>query len=167
MERSLKDLFVDEIKDLYNAEKQITKALPQMAKKASSDELKNAFEEHLKETENQIQRLEKVFEELDMAPRSKKCEGIEGIISEGKEMMKEIKDPSLLDAALISAAQKVEHYEIASYGTVRTYAEMLNMHKAASLLQETLDEESNANEKLTKLALNGINQEALHEIEEE
>jgi len=167
MERKLKDLFVDEIKDLYNAEKQITKALPQMAKKASSDQLKQAFEEHLKETENQIQRLEKVFKELDMAPRSKKCEGIEGIISEGKEMMKEIKDPSLLDAALISAAQKVEHYEIASYGTVRTYAEMLNLNKAAELLQETLDEESNANEKLTKLALNGINEEALHEVEEE
>lgn len=167
MERKLKDLFVDEIKDLYNAEKQITKALPQMAKKASSEELKQAFEEHLKETENQIQRLEKVFKEIDMTPRSKKCEGIEGIISEGKEMMKEIKDPSLLDAALISAAQKVEHYEIASYGTVRTYAEMLNLQKAAELLQETLDEESNANEKLTKLALNGINEEALHEVEEE
>jgi ferritin-like metal-binding protein YciE len=157
----LKDLFLDEIKDLYNAEKQITKALPQMAKKASSDELRQAFEEHLKETENQIQRLEKVFKELDMAPKGKKCEGIEGIISEGKEMMKEIDEPSLLDAALISAAQKVEHYEIASYGTVRTYAEMLNMENVANLLQETLDEESQANEKLTKLALNGVNEEAL------
>jgi ferritin-like metal-binding protein YciE len=157
----LKDLFLDEIKDLYNAEKQITKALPQMAKKASSDELRQAFEEHLKETENQIQRLEKVFKELDMAPKGKKCEGIAGIISEGKEMMKEIDEPSLLDAALISAAQKVEHYEIASYGTVRTYAEMLNMENVANLLQETLDEESQANEKLTKLALNGVNEEAL------
>jgi ferritin-like metal-binding protein YciE len=163
----LKDLFIDEIKDLYNAEKQITKALPQMAKQASSEELKQAFEDHLKETEKQIGRLEQVFKELDIAPRGKKCEGIEGIISEGKEMMKEIDESSLLDAALISAAQKVEHYEIASYGTVRTYAEMLNMDKAVDLLQQTLDEESRANEKLTKLALSGINEEALHGVEEE
>lgn len=162
--QKLKDLFVDEIKDLYNAEKQITKALPQMAKKASSEKLKEAFENHLKETENQIKRLEQVFKELDMTPKGKKCEGIEGIISEGKEMMKEIDEPSLLDAALISAAQKVEHYEIASYGTVRTYAEMLNLGKAANLLQETLDEESNANEKLTTLALSGVNEEALQEV---
>jgi ferritin-like metal-binding protein YciE len=165
--KKLKDLFVDEIKDLYNAEKQVTKALPQMAKKASSEKLKEAFENHLKETENQIKRLEQVFKELDMTPKGKKCEGIEGIISEGKEMMKEINEPSLLDAALISAAQKVEHYEIASYGTVRTYAEMLNLGKAANLLQETLDEESSANEKLTTLALSGVNEDALQEAEEE
>jgi ferritin-like metal-binding protein YciE len=162
----LKDLFIDEIKDLYNAEKQITKALPQMAKKAHSEELKEAFQEHLKETEKQIERLEKIFKELDLAPRGKKCEGMEGIISEGKDIMQEIENPDLLDAALIAAAQKVEHYEIASYGTVRTYAELLNMDNAANLLQETLDEEAAADEKLTSLATQGINQEAVEEEKE-
>lgn len=166
--RELKDLFIDEIKDLYNAEKQISKALPQMAKKASSEELKEAFQDHLKETEKQIERLEKIFKELDLAPRGKKCEGIEGIISEGKDMMDEIENPELMDAALIAAAQKVEHYEIASYGTVRTYAELLNMDNAAALLQETLDEEAAADEKLTSLASQGINQEAIEEeVEDE
>jgi ferritin-like metal-binding protein YciE len=167
MKKTLKDLFIDEIKDLYNAEKQITKALPQMAKKATSEELKEAFEEHLKETENQISRLEQVFKELDMAPRGKKCEGIEGIIEEGKSMIEELDKSDTLDAALIAAAQKVEHYEIASYGTVRTYAEQLNFSKAAELLQETLDEEAAANEKLNELALNNINMEAAEEVEEE
>jgi len=167
MEKTLKDLFVDEIKDLYNAEKQITKVLPQMAKKATSEELKEAFEKHLKETENQISRLEKVFKELDMAPRGKKCEGMEGIIEEGKSMMEELDKSYTLDAALIASAQKVEHYEIASYGTVRTYAEQLNFSKAAELLQETLDEEAAANEKLNELALNRINVEAIEESKED
>ncbi|HSP87050.1 MAG TPA: ferritin-like domain-containing protein [Ignavibacteriaceae bacterium] len=166
MEKTLKDLFIDEIKDLYNAEKQITKALPQMVKKATSEELKNAFEEHLKETENQISRLEQVFKELDMTPRGKKCEGMEGIIEEGKGMMEEIEKSDTLDAALISAAQKVEHYEIASYGTVIAYAEQLNYSKAAELLQETLEEESAANEKLNELALSTINIEAANGEEE-
>jgi ferritin-like metal-binding protein YciE len=166
MEKTLKDLFVEEIKDLYNAEKQITKALPQMAKKATSEELKDAFELHLKETENQISRLEQVFKELDMTPRGKKCEGMEGIIGEGKSMMEELDKSDTLDAALIAAAQKVEHYEIASYGTVRAFADQLNFSKAAQLLQETLDEESAANENLNEIAMNSINVKA-EGVEEE
>ncbi len=158
---TLKDLFVEELKDLYHAEKQITKALPQMAKKATSDQLREAFESHLKETENQISRLEKVFKELDMTPKGKKCEGMEGIIQEGKTMMQELDKSDTLDAALIAAAQKVEHYEIASYGTVRTYAQQLNLKNAANLLQETLEEESAANEKLNDLAINQVNVEAM------
>jgi ferritin-like metal-binding protein YciE len=166
MEKTLKDLFVEEIKDLYNAEKQITKVLPQMAKKATSEELKDAFELHLKETENQISRLEQVFKELDMTPRGKKCEGMEGIIGEGKSMMEELDKSDTLDAALIAAAQKVEHYEIASYGTVRAFADQLNFSKAAQLLQETLDEESAANENLNEIAMNSINVKA-EGVEEE
>ncbi len=167
MEKTLKDLFVEEIKDLYHAEKQLTKALPQMAKKATSEELKEAFEKHLKETENQITRLEQVFKELDMTPRGKKCEAMEGLIEEGKGMIEEFDKSDTLDAALIAAAQKVEHYEIASYGTVRTYAEQLNFSKAAELLQETLEEESAANEKLNELAINSINVEAAEGVEKE
>lgn len=164
--KSLNDLLVDELKDLFNAEKQITSALPKMAKKASSTELKNAFEEHLKQTENQIQRLEQIFKEMDMPARGKKCEGIEGIIKEAKSMMEETEDSEVLDAALIAAAQKVEHYEIASYGTVRTYAQELGLTKVADLLQETLDEESETNEKLTKLAETSINEAAISKEEE-
>ncbi len=159
MEKTLKDLFIDEIKDLYNAEKQLTKALPQMAKSATSEELKKAFDNHLKETENQIIRLEKVFKELDLAPKGKKCEAMEGLIKEGKGLMEEIAKSDTLDAALIAAAQKIEHYEIASYGTVRTYAEQLNYIRAEELLQETLEEESAANEELSDLAMK-INIEA-------
>ena len=164
MEKTLKDLFVDEIKDLYNAEKQLTKALPQMAKKVTSGKLKEAFEKHLKETENQITRLEQIFKELDLTPKGKKCEAMEGLIKEGKGLMEEIDKSDTLDAALIAAAQKVEHYEIASYGTVRTYAEQLNFSKSADLLQETLEEESASNEKLTELAMK-INIEAAGGIE--
>lgn len=164
---TLKDLFIDELKDLYHAEKQITKALPQMAKKATSEQLREAFESHLKETENQISRLEKVFKELDMAPKAKKCEAMEGIIQEGKTLMQEMEKSDTLDAALIAAAQKVEHYEIASYGTVRTYAQQLNFKNAANLLQETLEEESAANEKLSDLAINQINVEAMSGSKEE
>jgi len=164
---TLKDLFIEELKDLYHAEKQITKALPQMAKKANSEQLRAAFESHLKETENQITRLEKVFKELDLTPRAKKCQGMEGIIQEGKTMMQELEKSDTLDAALIAAAQKVEHYEIASYGTVRTYAQQLNFKNAANLLQETLEEESATNEKLNNLALNKINAEAINESDEE
>ena len=165
MVKTLKDLFVDEIKDLYNAEKQLAKALPQMAKKATSEELKAAFEDHLKETENQITRLEDVFKEIAVNPRGKKCAGMEGILEEGKSLMEEIDKSDTLDAALIAAAQKAEHYEIASYGTVRTYAEQLNYPKVAQLLQQTLEEESAANEKLTELAMH-INVEA-EVVEEE
>ncbi|MGE5795921.1 MAG: ferritin-like domain-containing protein [Ignavibacteria bacterium] len=158
---TLRDLFVEELKDLYHAEKQITKALPQMAKKATSDQLREAFESHLKETENQISRLEKVFKELDLTPKGKRCEGMEGIIQEGKTMMQELDKSETLDAALIAAAQKVEHYEIASYGTVRTYAQQLNLKNAANLLQETLEEEAATNEKLNDLAINQVNIEAM------
>jgi ferritin-like metal-binding protein YciE len=146
--KSLHDLMVNELKDLYHAEKQITRALPKMAKNAQSDKLRKAFEDHLKMTENQITRLEQVFEELEIPAKGKKCAGMEGIINEGKELMEEIEEGATLDAALISAAQKVEHYEIASYGTVRTYAEELGFPKVAELLQKTLDEESQTNELL-------------------
>jgi ferritin-like metal-binding protein YciE len=160
MNKTLKDLFVDEIKDLYHAEKQLIKAIPLMAKNATSLDLKEAFLNHLKETENQVTRLEQVFKEIDVKPSGKRCKAMEGIIEEGKEIIDEYTKSSAIDAALIAAAQKVEHYEIASYGTVRTYAEQLNLSKAASLLQETLKEETAANEKLNDLAVEHINSDA-------
>ena len=156
---SLKDLFVEELKDLYSAENQILKALPKMIKKASSKELKSGFEQHLKETQVHVERLEKIFKELDESPRGKKCKGMEGVIADGKELMEEDADPDVMDAGLIGAAQHVEHYEIAGYGCVRTYAELLGHSNFASLLQKTLDEEKATDEKLTKLAQN-INVEA-------
>jgi len=156
---TLHDLFVAELKDIYHAENQLVKALPKMAKAATSEELRAGFETHLEETEGQVERLDKIFEMLDMAPRGKKCEAMQSLIKEGKEMMEEDAEDAVLDAALIAAAQKVEHYEIASYGTLRTYAQMLGMDEAAALLQETLDEESATDEKLTELAQT-INAEA-------
>ena len=163
---SLHDLYVEELKDLYSAENQLIKALPKMAKAASSKELRAAFQEHLTETRAQVGRLEKVFKELKVSPKGKKCKAMEGLIEEGKELLEEDAAPAVLDAALIAAAQKVEHYEIAGYGTVRTYAELLGFDKAAGLLRETLDEESAADEKLSGLAEN-INVEADEEDEEE
>ena len=157
---TLQDLMLDEIKDLYSAEQQLTKALPKMAKKASSPELKQAFETHLAETQGQIERLESVFEALGEKPKAKKCLAMEGLIKEAKEMMGEDMDDDVMDAALISAAQKVEHYEIASYGTVRTYAKLLGNKDAARLLQQTLDEEGKTDKLLTKLAESSINIEA-------
>lgn len=157
--KSLNDLLIDELKDLYNAENQITKALPKMAKKATSADLKNAFEEHLKQTENQISRLEQIFKEMDLPVKGKTCDAMKGIIEEAKEIMEEASE-DVIDAAMIAAAQKVEHYEIASYGTVRTYANQLGLDKVASLLQETLNEEAETDEKLTKLAKSHINIEA-------
>jgi ferritin-like metal-binding protein YciE len=156
---SLKDLFVEELKDLYSAENQILKALPKMIKKASSKELKSGFEQHLKETQGHVERLEKIFKELDESPRGKKCKGMEGVIADGKELMEEDAEPEVMDAGLIGAAQHVEHYEIAGYGCVRTYAELLGESNIASLLQKTLDEERATDEKLTKLA-QSINVEA-------
>jgi len=156
---SLHDLFVSELKDLYNAENQLVKALPKMAKAAASDELRTAFEDHLRETENQVERLERVFKEIDIAPRGKKCEAMQGLIEEGKEMIEADASDAVRDAALIAAAQRVEHYEIAGYGTVRTYAQLLGFEEAAELLQETLDEEAAADQKLSELAKN-INVEA-------
>jgi ferritin-like metal-binding protein YciE len=165
--KNLHDLFVNELKDLYHAEKQITRSLPKMAKNASSEKLRQAFENHLKETEGQIERLEQIFEELEIPAKGKRCIGMEGIINEGKELMEENADDSVMDAALISAAQKVEHYEIASYGTVRTYAEELGFDKIAKLLQQTLDEESKTNEMLTDMAESEINYEAIKQGNEE
>lgn len=156
---SLHDLFVDELKDLYNAEVQLTKALPKMAKAAASEELRTAFEDHLEETEQQIERLENIFKELDESPKGKRCKAMAGLIEEGKEMIEADGEDAVKDAALIAAAQRVEHYEIAGYGTVRTYAELLGFDKAANLLQQTLDEEAAADVKLTELAKN-INFEA-------
>jgi ferritin-like metal-binding protein YciE len=163
---TLRDMFVEELKDLYNAEHQLLKALPKMAKAATSTQLKRAFESHLKETEMQVDRLEQVFESLDESPKGKKCKAMEGLVEEGAEWMEEDADPDVMDAGLIAAAQRVEHYEMAGYGCVRTYAELLGETKAASLLQKTLDEEGAADKKLTKIAQQ-INVEAMEEDEEE
>ena len=158
---SLNELYVDHLKDMYSAETQITKALPRMAKKASSPDLKAAFESHLQETLGQIQRLDQIFQALEKSPRGKKCAGMEGLLEEGKEVMTEDIDPEVLDAALIAAAQKVEHYEISSYGTARAYARLLGENTAVKLLTLTLEEEVKADKKLTQLAESGINVEAI------
>src|SRR5918993_512425 len=149
---SLRDLFLDELRDMYHAEGQMIKSLPRMAKKADSDELRTAFEEHLEETKKQQERLEEVFELFEEKPKTKVCKGMQGIIEEGKEMMQEDIDADVLDAALIASAQRAEHYEIAAYGTLRTYARLLGEDEAAKILQEILDEEGTADKKLTKLA---------------
>jgi ferritin-like metal-binding protein YciE len=158
---NLQDLFVEELRDLYNAENQLLKALPKMAKKASSPDLQNAFQTHLKETEGHVKRLEQIFDKMGKKPTGKKCKAMEGLIEEGKEMMSEDAEPEVLDAGLISAAQRVEHYEIAGYGTVRTYAKVLGDEQAARLLQQTLDEEGATDKKLTQLAERSINVEAM------
>jgi ferritin-like metal-binding protein YciE len=163
---SLRKLYVEELKDLYSAEKQILQALPRMAKKASNPQLKAGFEEHLRQTEEQVKRLDRIFEGLGKSPRGKKCKGMEGLIEEGKEVMQEDMDEETRDAALIAAAQKVEHYEMAGYGTVRTYAQLLGENEAARLLQQTLDEEGATDKKLTALA-EAINVEAMEEEEVE
>lgn len=157
---SLHDLFVEELKDLYSAESQLVKALPRLAKAASSPELRAAFTEHLEVTRGQVGRLEKIFAGLEVKPRGKKCKAMEGLIEEGKELLQQDASPAVLDAALIVAAQKVEHYEIAGYGSARTFAELLGQAEAARLLQQTLDEEAEADEKLSALARTVINPEA-------
>ena len=149
---NLHELFVDELKDIYDAEKQLTKALPKLAKAAESEELRAAFEEHLEITRMQVNRLEEVFKSLGMAARGKTCEGMKGLIEEGQEMMQELEQGPTLDAALIASAQKVEHYEIASYGTLATFAEIMGHQDAKDLLGQTLDEEKEADEKLTQVA---------------
>lgn len=159
-EKDLNELFLDTLKDIYYAEKQILKALPKMAKAANSDKLRAAFEKHHDETEGQIERLEKVFELLGKAARGKKCDAIEGILDEGKEIMEEYADTPALDAGLLAAAQAVEHYEISRYGTLRTWAEELGLDEAVTLLQETLDEEEATDEALTEIAKTVVNQEA-------
>lgn len=158
---SLRKLYIDELKDLYSAEKQLVKALPKMAKAASSPDLKRAFETHLEQTQVQVERLEQVFEGLEASPRGKKCVGMEGLIEEAQELIGEESEPEVLDAGLISKAQHVEHYEIAGYGTVRAYALLLGENDQASLLKKTLDEEGETDKLLTGLAESAINLEAV------
>lgn len=157
---TLKDLYIDELKDLYSAERQLIKALPKLAKAANDQNLQQAFRTHLKETTQHAARLEQICEELGVSPRGKKCVGMEGLIEEGTELIKEEPDPDVLDAGLIAKAQHVEHYEIAGYGTVRTYARQLGFESQAELLQQTLDEEGRTDHLLTDLAESGINVEA-------
>jgi ferritin-like metal-binding protein YciE len=161
----LQEFLVEELKDLYSAEKQITKALPKMAKKAKSPELKKAFEMHLRETEKQIERLDTIFEQLEESPRGKKCKGMEGLIEEGQEVIQEnAGEPEIIDVGMISAAQKVEHYEMAGYGCARTYAQLLGLDDIAQLLEETLEEEKATDAKLTGIA-EKVNVEAAEEEE--
>jgi len=157
---SLNDLYLDELRDLYNAESQLVKALPKMAKAASSRALRSAFEDHLEQTRGHVSRLEQIFTKLDASPKGKKCKAMVGLIGEGKEVMGEDADANVMDAALIAAAQRVEHYEIAGYGCARSFARLLGDEEAAELLQETLDEEAAADRKLTELAESGINIQA-------
>jgi ferritin-like metal-binding protein YciE len=156
-DKKLNDLFLDTLKDIYFAEKQILKALPKMAKAAQSDKLRAAFEKHHDETEGQIGRLEQVFELIDKPARGKTCEAIQGILDEGKEIMDEYKGTEALDAGLVSAAQAVEHYEIARYGTLKQWAQQLGMKDAARLLDQTLQEEKKTDEALTSLAEGVVN----------
>ena len=157
---TLHDAFIDELRDTYDAEKQLTKALPRMAKAASSPDLRAAFEAHLEETRGQIERLERVFESLEEKVRGKHCDGMAGIIEEGKAVMQEDFDDATMDACLIAGGQRAEHYEMAAYGTLVAWARIMGHTDAADLLQETLDEEKAADEKLSALAEDGINQEA-------
>lgn len=158
---TLHDLYVDELKDLYNAESQILKALPKMAKIASDPQLAAAFTGHVAETKVHIERLETIFQHLDASPKGKKCKAMEGLLAEGQDLMANDANPSVMDAALIGAAQRVEHYEMAGYGCVRTYARLLGEDRAADLLQMTLDEEGNTDKRLTQLAESVINAEAV------
>jgi ferritin-like metal-binding protein YciE len=164
---SLHDLYVTELKDLYSAEAQLLKALPRMAKGASSPDLRAAFTEHLEVTRRQVERLDAIFEELGAKARGKKCKAMEGLIEEGKEVLAEDGDPAVVDAALICAAQKVEHYEIAGYGCARTFARLLGYADAEALLQQTLDEEAEADKRLTALAETAVNVEAEEADDEE
>jgi ferritin-like metal-binding protein YciE len=159
-EKDLNDLFLDTLKDIYYAEKQIYKSLPKMAKAAHSDQLRQAFEKHHQETEGQIERLEQIFELIDKPARGKKCDAIEGILDEGKEIMDEYKSTPALDAGLLAAAQAVEHYEISRYGTLKAWATKLGNKDAARLLDETLAEEKKTDDTLSKIAVSAVNAEA-------
>jgi ferritin-like metal-binding protein YciE len=152
MQESLRELYINELKDLYSAETQLVKALPKMAKAASNDELRQAFEEHLRQTSEQVSRLEQIFEQLEEKPTGKKCVGMEGLVKEGAEVMKEDYEDSVKDAGIIGAAQRVEHYEIAAYGTVKAFAQILGEDEHVSLLEETLNEEKEADQKLNQIA---------------
>jgi len=161
---SLESLLIHELKDVYSAEKKLVKALPKMAKKASAPELREAFEEHLQQTEEHVSRLEQVFEMIEEKPKAMKCKGMEGIIEEGEEAMKLKGTPEALDAAIIMAAQKVEHYEIASYGSLATWADMIGRKDIKKLLGQTLEEEEETDQKLTNLAESGINQSSAQNV---
>lgn len=159
-ENSLQELYVEQLKDLYSAETQLVKALPKMAKAAKSQELRSGFEKHLEQTKEHVQRLEEIFSNLDESPKGKKCRGMEGLVEEGEEVIEEESSSEALDAGLIAAAQRVEHYEIAGYGSVRSFAELLGDNEAVNLLQQTLDEEKETDEKLTELSKEA-NQQAM------
>jgi ferritin-like metal-binding protein YciE len=166
-ETMLKELFIEELRDIYWAEKHLTKALPKMKKSSTSEELAAAFEDHLVVTENQIERLEKVFELLDLTPRAKKCEAMEGLVKEAQNVIEEMpKGSAVIDAALIISGQKVEHYEIAAYGSLVQLAKTMGENEIADLLQQTLDEEKEADQLLTELAVSSINISAENEPEE-
>ena len=160
MNQELHELFLDELADLLSAETQLTKALPKMAKAAQSEELREALESHLQETEGHVDRLKQVFESLDEKPKSKTCKAMKGLVEEGAEILQELKGKSTIDAGIIAAGQKVEHYEIASYGTVRAWAEQMGHDEAVRLLEETLEEEKAADEKLTEIAQTVANTES-------
>jgi ferritin-like metal-binding protein YciE len=164
---TLQELYLEQLRDIYDAENQLVKALPKMAKTATNDELKAAFEQHLDQTQEHVARLDRIFEELGEKPKGQKCEAMKGLVEEGKQMMEEDADEDVMDAGLICAAQKIEHYEIATYGCLRTYAEMLGYDDQADLLQETLDEEKDTDDNLTELAVSVINVDAEAGEEEE
>lgn len=158
--KTLRDALIHELRDLYSAEKQITKALPKMAKAATNEELVEAFETHLEETNTQIERLDEIFEKLGVSSRGEKCKAMEGLVAEGEKLIEEDAEPAVHDALLIASAQRIEHYEIAGYGTARTFANRLGETDVADLLQATLDEESETDERLTEVAENLVNDEA-------
>jgi ferritin-like metal-binding protein YciE len=164
---SLRELYLEELRDVFDAENQLVKALPKMVKAAQNEELKAAFEQHLEQTQEHVERLNRVFEELGEKPKGTKCEAMKGLLEEAKKMMDETQDEETVDAAMIAAAQKVEHYEIATYGTLRTWAELLGFDEQADILQETLDEEKDTDENLTELAVSSVNLEAAGEEGEE
>jgi ferritin-like metal-binding protein YciE len=157
---TLRDLYVEQLHDLYSAETQIVEALPKMVKAASNKELQRAFQDHLEQSKGHVQRLEQIFQQLGAKPKGDKCKGMEGLLKEGEEMIKMKGDPAAIDAGLIAAAQRVEHYEMAGYGCVRTYAQTLGEQQSMAVLQQTLDEEGMADKKLTALAESVINLEA-------
>lgn len=157
---SLKDLFVNQIEDLYDAEERLTKALPKMAEAANSNQLRQAIQHHLTETQGHVSRLETIFRELNIEPKRETCEAMKGLIAEGEEVLKAKGDPEVKDAAIIAAAQRVEHYEMSGYGTARTFAQRLGLTQAANLLQQTLNEEAAADKKLTSIAESSVNAQA-------
>jgi ferritin-like metal-binding protein YciE len=164
---SLRELYVEELRDLYSAENQILKALPRMIRAASNKDLQRAFSLHERQTQQHVKRLDRIFRMLDESTRGKKCKGMEGLLEEGQELIKERPEPEVLDAGLIAAAQRVEHYEIAGYGTVRTYAQQLGEEEQANLLQETLNEEGETDKLLSSLAESSINIQAEQADDEE